>query len=282
VRSWFVVLGLVGCSYHPSANTAPAGDSGGDDDAPIDVPPSDDRDGDGVTNVDDNCPDAANSDQHDEDNDALGDPCDPCPPSADSTDSDADGVGDVCDPNPLTGGDKLLQFFGFQGSGGLPAGWIVRSGAASDWSVSGDQLHVGIHDTPDFITIEAGFNRTHIEIGAVVVPSGTTFPALSTVFDFSSTSLFYACSAVYAGVAGDFLQEFSNNTFNPLASGNVPTTGAITIRGGLDVTGEHCLFRQGTAQSLTVNNATHAQSTVGIRVRNAMVDIHYVAIYQSP
>ncbi len=42
-------------------------------------PDANDRDGDGVPNAMDNCPDVANRDQADADMDGLGDACDPCP-----------------------------------------------------------------------------------------------------------------------------------------------------------------------------------------------------------
>jgi len=65
-----------------------------------------DRDGDGVIDELDNCPDRANSDQADADGDGLGDVCDVCPGLAglDQTDTDRDGIGDVCD-NCITVGN---------------------------------------------------------------------------------------------------------------------------------------------------------------------------------
>ncbi|MBI3950503.1 MAG: thrombospondin type 3 repeat-containing protein, partial [Acidobacteria bacterium] len=61
-----------------------------------------DRDGDGVPDATDNCPDRANADQRDSDNDGRGDVCDNCPNTAnpDQRDSDGDGVGDACDNCP--------------------------------------------------------------------------------------------------------------------------------------------------------------------------------------
>jgi hypothetical protein len=58
-----------------------------------------DRDGDGVCDTEDNCPDTYNPDQKDSDSDGVGDVCDNCASTAnpDQKDSDNDGVGDVCD-----------------------------------------------------------------------------------------------------------------------------------------------------------------------------------------
>ena len=61
-----------------------------------------DRDGDNVTDQNDNCPDDSNSLQTDTDADGLGNPCDNCPFdfNPDQADADSDGVGDVCDNCP--------------------------------------------------------------------------------------------------------------------------------------------------------------------------------------
>jgi len=58
-----------------------------------------DADDDGVSDLDDNCPNTANPDQLDADGDDVGDLCDNCPllANADQSDLDADNVGDSCD-----------------------------------------------------------------------------------------------------------------------------------------------------------------------------------------
>ena len=106
-------------------------------DAPIDSSTIADRDGDGVLDDTDNCPDVANADQHDEDADTAGDACDPCPPSPTNTDADGDGVGDDCDPNPSVPGERILMFEGF--AGGVPATW---NAGGAQWTGSGDDAVV--------------------------------------------------------------------------------------------------------------------------------------------
>jgi thrombospondin type 3 repeat protein len=60
-----------------------------------------DTDGDGVRDICDNCPHAANPTQADDDGDGIGDACDKCPHDAEN-DADGDGIcGDV-DPDPYT------------------------------------------------------------------------------------------------------------------------------------------------------------------------------------
>jgi hypothetical protein len=63
---------------------------------------TDDRDGDGVADVADNCPSVANPDQADMDGDGVGDACDNCltVANADQMNTDGDPFGDVCDPYP--------------------------------------------------------------------------------------------------------------------------------------------------------------------------------------
>jgi hypothetical protein len=89
---------------------------------PIPTPTVDpDRDGDGVPDGVDNCPDVPNADQSDTNVDGVGDVCEPdrdgdgvpdvndnCLdlPNPDQLDLDQDGIGDACDPDP--DGDGVL------------------------------------------------------------------------------------------------------------------------------------------------------------------------------
>jgi hypothetical protein len=60
---------------------------------------ADDLDGDGILNINDNCPAIANPLQTDGDGDGIGDACDNCPTKTNpgQEDSDGDGFGDRCD-----------------------------------------------------------------------------------------------------------------------------------------------------------------------------------------
>lgn len=130
-----------GAHYCMIVGELPVND-GAVDSLPLDAAPdapSADRDGDGVPNATDNCPDVANADQADEDADTLGDVCDPCPPSTTNTDTDNDGVGDDCDPHPQVAGDHIAVFEGFNT---MPTGWSYTG----TWSVSGGSLQVSAAD----------------------------------------------------------------------------------------------------------------------------------------
>jgi len=67
----------------------------------------DDSDGDGLIDINDNCPMDYNPDQSDTDEDGIADSCDNCPETFNSeqNDSDSDMIGDVCDDCTDTDGD---------------------------------------------------------------------------------------------------------------------------------------------------------------------------------
>lgn len=112
-------------------------------DVAVDTPdgPPGDRDGDGIPDTSDNCPDVANPDQRDEDADGVGNPCDNCPatPNPTQANADGDGVGDACDPEPGPA-DHIALFEGFDA---LPAGWTIDNGI----TVVGGKLRVPSFDS---------------------------------------------------------------------------------------------------------------------------------------
>lgn len=165
----------VGVPCTPSAQACPenqtcvagfcAAESGtGLDAAPGDGISAGDRDGDGVPDAMDNCPDIKNLDQGNEDGDRFGDACDPCPPVADNApkDTDGDGVADACDPNPQTPGDRIELFEGFHH--GLPS-W-ARS---TSWAPAADAVRVtAAEDSVEFL-VPPTPSPDHITLSASVV-----------------------------------------------------------------------------------------------------------------
>jgi hypothetical protein len=139
-----------------------------------------DRDGDGVADNVDNCPDVQNADQADEDGDKIGDACDLCPQIADTgTDADADKVGDACDPNP-TLKDTVWVFDGFHTmptwshspNWTAPTPGIIQTVAAGDTNTDGEDMVPQFTPTSTTIdnfsitavvkvTAEAGTNGDH-------------------------------------------------------------------------------------------------------------------------
>lgn len=140
-------------------------------DAPAVVPPID-TDGDGVLDVDDNCPFVANADQADEDGDHVGDACDPCPPFADVTDTDQDGVPDACDPNPTVAGDTIVTFVGFRAA---PAGWT----STGDVTVSGGKAVMLGTETTAATLVTAANAAQHSTIIASFTLTGITSTGLN-------------------------------------------------------------------------------------------------------
>jgi len=98
------IVSLDTCTIEPSNTTVLSKDDGHDPVLPhiVGLASESDLDGDGILDMDDNCPLTANPDQYDSDTDGLGDGCDNCPflINIDQEDTDGDGVGDLCDACP--------------------------------------------------------------------------------------------------------------------------------------------------------------------------------------
>ena len=106
-----------------------------------------DRDGDGVPDDQDDCPDVKNSDQENEDGDRFGDACDPCPISVDTNppdDADGDGVSGICDLHPSDPTDRIVLFEGFtHGVPSVQASGMLASTFRAACSMSSMRLLVG-------------------------------------------------------------------------------------------------------------------------------------------
>lgn len=138
----------------------------GDGPLPPDASGPNDLDGDGIANMADNCPNAANANQGNEDGDPLGDACDPCPIDAASppSDPDSDGVSDSCDPRPSMGGDTIALFEGF------------HAGVPASWQVVGNAMQMG----DDAVMVGVGNNRGAL-VPPIVAPTNGVITAKATI-----------------------------------------------------------------------------------------------------
>ncbi len=201
MRSVLVALACLAgaCSFKHGAAGGVVDGSGGDagDASTLDSPdapgPPGDRDGDGVPDTTDNCPDVANADQHDFDGDGHGDVCDHCPHLASTTDpdGDGDGVGDACDPRPTTAGDHTVLFAGFYSSADI-AGWTQ----VDTWSVTGGQLvQTDKNQQQPAIFPPTTYAHAYIETEMVVTDLGNGgFVGIGACSGDKGTTQYYCCT----------------------------------------------------------------------------------------
>jgi len=197
-------------------------------DGSIDVPTSPDRDGDGVPDATDNCPQIANADQHDEDGDGLGDACDPCPylPGT-ADDSDGDGVGDACDPEPAIAEQKWLLFETFAHT---PTEWNLDSMA----TISNDTLEL------NSVTASANAFDMSIPTGELRIVTGGMIEGLVQGASFHNLTVTFSVSV---GGAGYYYFEMIDSgggtagTFRAQAIGitSPGTLGSVALPAPLEV-----------------------------------------------
>ncbi len=215
-----------------------------------------DRDGDGIPDTSDNCPDVANPDQGDEDGDKIGDACDPCPISSATADSDGDGVPDACDPNPTVAGDSLSMFEGFHN--GLPAGWQILGTV----SAAGDDLQIEAAATEDgglmpAITPPAnGMIAMHVIVDQM---HGTHDSGIGATINFDPTAIQGVTCELYAPLATtpamNYVSLYDYTTQTELAHGS------LTWQTGVEYT--LSFVKRGTGYTCTVTPPTGAPLVSG-------------------
>jgi hypothetical protein len=275
------------CGFHgaqpPSGDDATSMPDSGNGDADADL--------DGVFDAADNCPARSNPDQHDEDGDLAGDACDPCPQVANATlDTDGDGLADACDPRPATGGDQLVLFETFAGSGNLPPGWQHKGGGApSDWKRGDDALTIDADNNTRVAIVPAGAQRHAIDAGIdmVSLDAGTGFQFVTVLADTrADIQQFIGCGMrfdAFAGGPGREVFAFSQPTYSTLALDQTePPTGSGAYRLTFVLDGaEECTIPGATLEHRQVRNVIPFGNTfVGLRINNATVAFRYVAVYR--
>lgn len=193
--------------------------------------PDDDRDDDGVSNVEDNCPDDPNELQSDDDGDSLGDACDSCPLVEDASDLDSDGdsVGDACDPHPLDIGDCLALYESFDDPSSLANRWQVESNMVADVVATPGSVRITspIDDqyTALFPLDEAGVRLTgNYDVQAVALTSSpATGAEVSIAANVTQVGRGYLCHALAYALP---------NTIGSVMAYSYPETGLIATASG--------------------------------------------------
>lgn len=233
-----------------------------------------DSDGDGVLDVEDNCPALANADQFDEDGDGFGDLCDGCPHIGTSSNNDADGdkVGDPCDPQPSIASEELVLFDGFHGSTLAPhwtasgaAPWVVTDGHVEVAAVEAAKL--ALSNTPGNLRITAGFEviSTQNGVGGILFDFATQGSMCGRLDGVTTDS-----HGMYDFVTGGFVQR-------AVEQGGASGVNAYV----LTTTGPS---RRCTATGLDEMDADSADphvAKVGLAAYNATLRANYIFVIRS-
>lgn len=258
--------------------TGAAGDGGTD--GRIDGSPLVDRDGDGVVDADDNCPDLGNPTQADEDGDGVGDACDLCPPIADpaQADGDGDGVGDPCDPSP-TSAQAWIVFDGFHAAS--PSGWTLAPG----WTIANGQLATSddvtaIGEAVYQATIANAYVMTRVTVTGVHAQSGGMYRSVGPITAAANGNT-YRClirDTPNVEANGGTSRTALPLDSQPIGGAVLGSTSAITLAdSGATLT---CagITTDGRSWEVTSADGTYEGGQAGVRAQLATARFDYVAI----
>jgi hypothetical protein len=185
------------------------------------APPAD-RDGDGIGDDVDNCPDVANPMQRDLDGDLIGDACDNCPLVANSSQEhggDGDSVGNACDSHPTLDGDCLVLLETFSDPTTFSSHWRTVQDPSDNMpaNVTIGPTGLVLHPNPTFAI---GVLSTELTGLLDVQVFGTASVTSGTVRAVSSASTIgdgYWCGLVANGITADMnVGDTTSPTLAPL------------------------------------------------------------------
>ena len=236
-----------------------------------------DGDGDGIPDVVDDCPNAANPRQENEDGDRFGDICDPCPVAADNNppDADLDGVADACDPRPLVPGDKIVLFEGFHD--GVPASWAKLG----NWSAGADLVatnSAGIVSSSLTVPLTT---TAPVMVWARIIP--TAFVAsgvqvISSTLQYNTNDLAgIQCELVSGTPPTQNLYDLGNNTVFGSVPGGVAIGNTYDLKLGWTGSGYSCaIFAQSISAAHAASGATGAN--FGVHMIRTSAEVAFVLV----
>jgi hypothetical protein len=292
-RGWPAAIAFIlsACSF----------DSGGvSDDMGDDMPdgPPGDRDGDGMSDGDDNCPDDPNPEQEDEDADDLGNVCDNCPHvgNAEQTNDGEvtagaarDGAGDACDPYPSAGGNDILFFDGFDDPSTLDD-WTAH--VLGNWTISEGRLHQdnnGAAATWLYLRTRQ-FADLVIDTEADVQsfsPGGGGIGTLAAFASAPDDGAGYLCVNAYntGDVDSSILSvvklrgSSSRQVLASMPLGSELTLGTYALRQTLADGQIDCSLQWTASGSASGNDTAYQSGFIGLRTEFAAVDFPYVVVF---
>ncbi len=258
----------------PGEDGATAADAARIDAASVDATMTDgppgDVDGDGVSNLLDNCPTLGNSDQHDEDADGRGDRCDGCPfVEDDGADLDGDGVGNACDPGA---GVHQVRYFD-------PFVTERPEWTTVDATVAGDLMRFDLLGQIGVAELSVPTDQVELWASGRLRSIGTTGEQkLALWFGRDEDNEFRICEFYRSGVFSTVAMGISGVTvFDGENAALVP--GDFRIRVRISPGQLRCDLTLGTeGHVLSAGQSTPASTGVGLQVFDLGVDVSSFAI----
>lgn len=248
--------------------------------------PADDRDGDGVGDTADVCPEVSDPQQRDHDGDGRGDACDRCPHLSNTADpdQDGDGVGDACDPAPSVAADRRALWIGFYPEDAQRIGdnseWRPYRG---NWSITDGWVRGAINGVGG-LHAEMGGQRaaiaSRIRLDDVTDGDATVGVISGLVFGSQSIRQLYQCA-----ISRDQTRIGARSIINGVQTDSyTPWTGTIAAGVIVEVSARFAsnMFECNFAAPSTTARSSSAMTGgfIELVVRDATVSYDYVFIVE--